>query len=217
MAKIYKKAEEVIAWLGESGDNSDEAMNLLRRWGLAFTEEGVRSRMDVDTLLFTMQNPKKLKGFLSNIEDPFSHRAWLALGVLFKRVYWSRLWIVQEFVLAKKVTLVCGTPSANGNDLLMEHLLSRWRDRASIVDLTGDADYENIWDTVKDDGSYMGTGPPYAQLGDKVCIIQGANVPFLLRPNPDKNKGGYLLAGEAFVLGLMDGEFKGDFEEITIH
>lgn len=63
---------------------------------------------------------------------------------------------------------------------------------------------------------YMGTRPPYARSGDKVCIIQGANVPFLLRPSPDKDKDGYLLVGEAFVSGLMDGKYDGDFEEIFI-
>ncbi|KAF3052211.1 hypothetical protein E8E11_010002 [Didymella keratinophila] len=31
MAKIYKGAEEVIAWLGESADDSDEALKLLPR------------------------------------------------------------------------------------------------------------------------------------------------------------------------------------------
>lgn len=62
---------------------------------------------------------------------------------------------------------------------------------------------------------YMGTGPPYAKPGDKVCIIQGAIVPLLLRTHPDKE--GYLLVGEAFVMGLMDGEYKGGFEEIVTH
>jgi hypothetical protein len=60
---------------------------------------------------------------------------------------------------------------------------------------------------------YIGTGPPYTKKGDKDCIIQGANVPFLLRPD----KEGYRLVGEAFVLGLMDGEYEGGFEEIEVH
>ncbi|KAF2799470.1 hypothetical protein K505DRAFT_265542, partial [Melanomma pulvis-pyrius CBS 109.77] len=52
---------------------------------------------------------------------------------------------------------------------------------------------------------YMGTGPPYAKNGDVVCIFQGAKMPFLLR----KDGEGYLLVGESFVLGLMDGEVEG--------
>ncbi len=59
---------------------------------------------------------------------------------------------------------------------------------------------------------YMGVGPPYARPGDKICIIQGANLPFLVRPEKD----GYLLVGEIFVLGLMDGEYKGPFEDIEL-
>lgn len=49
-------------------------------------------------------------------------------------------------------------------------------------------------------------------LGTKSALYR-ANVPFLLRPDGD----GYLLVGEAFVLGLLDGEYKDGFYEIEIH
>jgi hypothetical protein len=49
---------------------------------------------------------------------------------------------------------------------------------------------------------FIGTGPPYAKKGDVVCFFRGARVPFLLRKKGDC----YQLVGEAFVLGLMDGE-----------
>jgi hypothetical protein len=59
---------------------------------------------------------------------------------------------------------------------------------------------------------YMVIGPPGANEGDVLCLIMGAQVPFLLRPisDSDGNKLNgehrYALVGECYVHGLMDGE-----------
>ena len=45
---------------------------------------------------------------------------------------------------------------------------------------------------------------PATQVGDKVCSIAGAKVPFILRRNDGDE--GYQLVGECFVYGLMGGE-----------
>ena len=50
---------------------------------------------------------------------------------------------------------------------------------------------------------YMGWVPVDAQKGDKICILLGGQVPFVLRPIQD---GKYQLVGEAYLHGLMDGE-----------
>ena len=77
------------------------------------------------------------------------------------------------------------------------------------------------------DGLY-GLGPAWAGPGDEVWILQGASVPFILRPHPsprkiwsnvadlsngttkrevyDTGETLYFNIGECFVLGLMDGE-----------
>jgi hypothetical protein len=49
---------------------------------------------------------------------------------------------------------------------------------------------------------YMGLGPNVIEIGDLVCILFGGHVPFILRP---KN-GYFLLVGEAYVHGIMEGE-----------
>ncbi|KAJ2907377.1 hypothetical protein MKZ38_003234 [Zalerion maritima] len=48
----------------------------------------------------------------------------------------------------------------------------------------------------------LGLGPLGMQVGDKVCILFGASVPFVLR----KRQNGYSLIGECFVDKLMHGE-----------
>jgi hypothetical protein len=52
-------------------------------------------------------------------------------------------------------------------------------------------------------GSYFGLVADHARAGDKIYVIFGAIVPFLLR----KVAGGcFELVGEAYMHGIMDGE-----------
>jgi hypothetical protein len=46
--------------------------------------------------------------------------------------------------------------------------------------------------------------PNHLQIGDELAILHGCIVPFILRYNDDRYRQ---LIGEAFVHGIMDGEF----------
>lgn len=50
---------------------------------------------------------------------------------------------------------------------------------------------------------YVGLGPAAMDSGDIIAIFYGANVPFVLRPKGQE----FQLLGEAYVDGIMDGEF----------
>ncbi|KAK0122349.1 hypothetical protein ONS95_010590 [Cadophora gregata] len=50
---------------------------------------------------------------------------------------------------------------------------------------------------------YVGTAHAQAHVGDSVVLLQGASVPIILRPCD----GGYRVIGEAYVYGIMQGEF----------
>ncbi|KAE9378325.1 hypothetical protein N431DRAFT_528575 [Stipitochalara longipes BDJ] len=70
------------------------------------------------------------------------------------------------------------------------------------------------------ENGYMIIAPPGTQEGDMVCLIIGAQVPFLLRPvsiskgESLEAKQCYALVGECYVHGLMDGEgLKHEFDE----
>ncbi|KAK0108148.1 hypothetical protein ONS95_002970 [Cadophora gregata] len=49
---------------------------------------------------------------------------------------------------------------------------------------------------------YVGMAPEFAAVGDLVCMIYGAIVPFVLRRVDD----GFELVGESYVYGIMDGQ-----------
>jgi len=56
-----------------------------------------------------------------------------------------------------------------------------------------------------EDGS-VGWAPGGAASGDVVCVFNGGNVPYLLRPLAGDLVGQWTLVGECWIEGLMDGE-----------
>jgi len=61
------------------------------------------------------------------------------------------------------------------------------------------------------DDRYMGLAPLDTIEGDRVCVILGCSVPFIVRPTAD----GWIQVGECYVHGLMEGEAM-DMEDIEI-
>jgi hypothetical protein len=51
---------------------------------------------------------------------------------------------------------------------------------------------------------YLGLGPMGIRKGDAIVVILGSEVPFILR---EDSPGMYMLVGDAYVDGIMDGEF----------
>ncbi len=59
----------------------------------------------------------------------------------------------------------------------------------------------------------MGLTPAYTMKGDRICILLGGDVPFVVRP---VNSCHYELIGIAYIHGIMHGEvidMYGDFDE----
>jgi hypothetical protein len=99
MRSIYLKAAKVMIWLGKEGDDSDIAMDLLEtqdtfRWiHSPYTRD-----KESDRLIPTVLGSRRL----SLVEE-------CSITSLFKRKYWSRMWIIQEVMLASYLDLYCGS------------------------------------------------------------------------------------------------------------
>jgi hypothetical protein len=81
MAEIYRRAHQVVSWIGLETDESRAAFGFLRA---AFT--------------FSPHNRRSL------MDDP----GWRAVPNLCARPYWRRVWMVQEICLAQRLFVKCG-------------------------------------------------------------------------------------------------------------
>lgn len=109
-------------------------------------------------------------------------------------------------------------PAANGNDVTICKTIwdEAWMFNVAFSDAM---DTRVIFTTKR---GLIGIGPPYIQAGDLLCIIIGAQTPFLVRkrmqPGPEKAALVYELVGDCYVHGLMNGEGlgMGKEEDITL-
>jgi hypothetical protein len=89
----------VLIWLGEEADDSDLAIEGLRRQGAIY-----------NSFKRTLKIPKNLLRWREEFDGK-----WQALC---QRQYWSRLWIVQEIMLARDIEIFCGTKSLDWNTFI---------------------------------------------------------------------------------------------------
>jgi hypothetical protein len=115
MGAIYSQAKSVISWLGESGDDSDKAIELIRNFG-----EQARKYLhkEIPASLLHFWETMHWHDFLNDVLGfPMEEQNWVGLWKLFERPYWSRVWMVQELVgagiaLQSRGIVLCGTASA---------------------------------------------------------------------------------------------------------
>ncbi|KAK4892052.1 hypothetical protein LTR27_009402 [Elasticomyces elasticus] len=119
MAQIFRGARRVIAWLGNTSLDSKlhvYADNWAGEWCKAL--EGYDDTYDLawDYLYNSETSEHVLPGTFDNIaseNDPLYEAAVLVeMRHLYQNPYWSRLWVVQEIILAREAYLVSGTDLA---------------------------------------------------------------------------------------------------------
>lgn len=86
MKKIYSEAKCVRVWLGEAADGSDRACDILN----IFLDCGY-------------PDPR-----LKDMGQSFLPCDVMSLRKIFDRPWWQRVWVIQEFGLARSTTIQCG-------------------------------------------------------------------------------------------------------------
>ncbi len=103
MAKIYKTATQVVVFLGEDTEDTAMAFSVLGRVSslLEHEQDPRRRREAFDLGYMRGENPG-----IPSAEDP----GWTALRNLYRRDYFSRIWVVQEVALsARDPHVICGS------------------------------------------------------------------------------------------------------------
>lgn len=103
MAEIYKQAQRVIVWLGRGDEESGTAMQLIAdTWFVDELATEIYPPTFPDIVLWlALHNEQQdyLDGLLKDCHT---------VENLLRQPYWNRLWVVQEFVLARDIVLACG-------------------------------------------------------------------------------------------------------------
>ena len=96
MGEIYAQAEQIIVWLGEERSTDALAFSSLEKLDRYFENENS-----------TADDRSSIPGGIL-FSDPLETDEWVALGRLLNKKWFSRVWTIQEVVLAKRSLVVCG-------------------------------------------------------------------------------------------------------------
>ncbi|KAK3312553.1 heterokaryon incompatibility protein-domain-containing protein [Apodospora peruviana] len=108
MQRIYGHAEQVIVWLGELTDSGILAMKELQGkvWSVGWHQWKIDRKFGKPTLPWTEQFTTS-RGIVNRDDLVGEHSNGEVYEVL-DRPWWRRTWIIQEAVLARGVTIMCG-------------------------------------------------------------------------------------------------------------
>jgi hypothetical protein len=109
MKAIFSEADHVIAWLGPAADGSELVMNLLASVGSGVEEKGCEvDELDDESFQNIINNT-----FATALPDVANTTNIDAISAAFhqfcKRLYWRRLWVIQEFAVARRLDIMCGS------------------------------------------------------------------------------------------------------------
>ena len=121
MNVIYQRATSVIVWLGNEANDSKMAMDQIENLAQATS---------------LIPDPASTRIWDGDIPflglPPGTDPVWPALGHLYRRAWFGRLWVFQEAVLATAARVVCGDRAADFEALCQ---LGKWINEAQMHSL----------------------------------------------------------------------------------
>ena len=131
MGNIYQRAQRVLACVREHEDNSKFLLSILRKHSTFLcrigssryefpSREAVRQELRNQWIETTIGS-NAVDGILRRVCESFCH--------FLRRGYFSRLWVLQELHLGKRVIVICGDDSASMKSAFGLSCLIRHEDR----------------------------------------------------------------------------------------
>jgi len=99
MRRIYRRADQVVIWVGSAANRGDMAVRFLRQ------------------VFENCPRGGEAAWFKRLMKDNDLSLQWKAIAGFLGRAWWTRIWIVQEVVLAKEALILCGTASMTWTQL----------------------------------------------------------------------------------------------------
>ena len=117
MKRIYSSAEEVLSSLGQENEHTILAMESINLMAseIRLQAPGEKIRLD-----WMQKHPALCVADVSDKKDDYglgSNQVWNAIAAFLQLEYWQRVWIFQEVVLARQLTLFCASHSVQWYDM----------------------------------------------------------------------------------------------------
>ncbi|KAI0423746.1 heterokaryon incompatibility protein-domain-containing protein [Xylaria sp. FL1042] len=183
--------------------------NLVDEHGLNEFRTSHYTQSDLEDLALTLTAGKNWHGL--PVPNTLDHLADFAKCLLEDSLRWS----LQDSAFGVKVkelgntvspsTTEASTPKSSGSSFVTEEILRQFAQNGRadrFLDTAATAGGRRTFFTSA--SGLRGIGPETMNCGDRVCILYGANVPFVLRPQVRGD--GYILIGECYIHKLMHGE-----------
>lgn len=125
MQHIFRQATDVIAWIGEDNGHRDQrAVDFVRNLsaraeGLVAQKKDSGQTIDAETA-----------AWIGSITPwDFAGSVWMDFISLVERPWFSRIWIIQEIIMARKITVWCGRHQLNWMEFFhcSRFVLEHWR------------------------------------------------------------------------------------------
>ena len=117
MASIYARAGAVICWLGPASADSALALDALQDLGTKIKRANWKldASKGIDSISPSLNN--------AALELSQDANRWIAITSFTERPYWSRRWIFQEMVSARRLLVLCGNILARSVKLPLAFLI----------------------------------------------------------------------------------------------
>ena len=106
MSKIYSSAETVLIYLGEAAENSEDVPGLLKTI-LLVLREIQPSKSPTANWVVPVKRIPNIEYAELNLPS-YDDRTWHSIQRLLDRPWFSRVWTLQEAIVAQKALVVCG-------------------------------------------------------------------------------------------------------------
>lgn len=131
MNNVYRSAQKMMVWLGEGDNDSDNALSRIedinKSLALILQDSTPENITFIEEWL---RNDDLSLSDLPNIGDP----VWPAFGQILSKPWFTRLWVLQEVVLAKEIVVAYGRKQIEWDNLATLALGLR---RAVLIDFIG--------------------------------------------------------------------------------
>ncbi|KAK4454877.1 heterokaryon incompatibility protein-domain-containing protein [Podospora aff. communis PSN243] len=104
---IYDQADRVLVWLGSSTDDTDLLMDLMVELDTR-ARKNIKYRKDESTAWLEEWVALSSSNEGGQMQNELNNRRRDALGEIFARAWFRRVWILQEVFCAKRASVICG-------------------------------------------------------------------------------------------------------------